>query len=484
MDQPAASETKDPKPPVMTEETPVTKEIEFKIGAKSVAVEVTTGRMPLKNEKGEIEAQMFYIAYRLKTKEARRPLMFSFNGGPGSPSLWLHLGALGPKRVKMLDTGEMPSPPFDLVDNPQTWLEFTDLVFIDPIGTGYSRALTPELAEKYWGLKPDIESVAEFIRLYLSRNARWDSPLYLVGESYGTTRATGLSEHLVQRGIAMNGLVLVSSILNFQTARFVKGNDLPYILFLPTYSATAWYHKRLSGRFQDDLVTTVREVEKFALSEYAAALAKGDTITEIERAAIISKLTDYTGLSSQYVDLRDMRINIHMFCKELMRDKRRTVGRIDSRFVGIDLNQVGERTEHDPSMAALMPPYVSQFNQYARTILGYESDLEYQVFGGIKKPWDFGNASEGHPDTSECLRKSMSMNPHMKIFIASGYFDLATPHFATEYTLSHMDLDASLRNNISTKEYPAGHMMYIHGPSLQALFKDVQAFVKTSARGT
>ncbi|HRJ27991.1 MAG TPA: hypothetical protein PLO61_10850 [Fimbriimonadaceae bacterium] len=464
----------------LVEETPVVREIKVKIGSKTQDVVVTSGRMPLRNEKGEIEAQMFYMAYRLKSGTAKRPLMFSFNGGPGSPSLWLHLGALGPQRVKMLDTGEMPTPPFELVENALTWLEFTDLVFIDPIGTGFSRAKTPEIAEKFWSLKGDIESVAEFIRLYLTRNERWNSPLYLVGESYGTTRAAGLAGYLTPRGVAFNGLALVSSILNFQTARFVKGNDLPYILFLPTFTATAWYHNCLEPSLQKDLKSTVKRAEQFAIGDYAAALAQGDRLSAKERSSIIRKLARFTGLSPYYIDLREMRLNIHMFVKELLRDERRTVGRLDSRFKGIDLNAAGERNEHDPSMTALMPPYVSLFCHYVRSVLGYESDLEYAVFGGIKKPWDFGNAAEGHPDTSEALRMAMSMNPHMKVFIASGLYDLATPHFATEYTLAHMDLDPSLRSNVETREYEAGHMMYIHEPSLKALFKDVQGFVRTS----
>ncbi len=471
------------KPKELMEETPVVTLHE----SNGIKYTVTTGRMPLRNEEDEIVAQMFYVAYERESESgkgkegaAKRPLMFSFNGGPGSPSIWLHMGALGPKRVKMLDDGNMPPPPYELEDNEATWLEFTDLVFIDPIGTGFSRAKTQEEAEKFWGVKGDIESVGEFIRLYLTRNNRWMSPLYLVGESYGTTRAAGLSGHLIERGIGFNGIVLVSSILNFQTARFNKGNDLPYVLFLPTYAATANYHGKAGGsKTGTDLSEWLREVCRFAGGRYATALAQGDALEPKERQGVLSQLVKYTGLSKTYLDHCDLRINIHAFCKELLRDERRTVGRLDSRIKGIDDWTKGytERPEHDPSMSILMPPYNSAFCHYVRTELGYESDLAYEVFKGIKKPWDWGSAGDGHPDTSESLRSAMAKNPYMKVFVASGYFDLATPFFATEYTISHMGLDPAVRGNFTCSEYEAGHMMYINVPSLKQLRDDVKAFV-------
>src|SRR4029453_11372969 len=267
-----------------------------------------------------------------------RPLMFSFNGGPGSSSVWLHLGALGPKRGKMRADGQMPSPPYKLVDNEQTWLDDTDLVFIDPVGTGYSRPAKPELGKKYWGVQGDIESVGEFIRLYLTRHERWASPLFLVGESYGTTRAAGLSGYLVDRGIAVNGIVLVSSILNFQTARFSKGNDLPYVLFLPTYTATAWFHKKLPPDVQaKPLRDVLSEVEQWAATEYQDLLARGDTLSPAERKAAAERVARYTGLDPAYIDNTDLRVEIQRFCKELLREQKRTVGRLDSRFKGMDL---------------------------------------------------------------------------------------------------------------------------------------------------
>lgn len=448
--------------------------------AAGLSYSVTTGRMPIRDENGTILSQVFYMAYTLDDAPAGRPLMFSFNGGPGSPSIWLHLGALGPKRAKMLDDGNLPPPPYELVDNEANWLAFTDLVFIDPVGTGFSRAKSQEEAEKTWGLKGDIENIGEFIRLFLTRFARWKSPLYLVGESYGTTRAAGLAGHLVEQGIAFNGIVLVSSILNFQTAHFGRGNDLPYTLFLPTYCAAALYH----GRAQGDFATTLEECRRFAEGPYTLALAKGDALSEQERSEVRNQLERFTGLSSEFLDYCDLRIHIQAFCKELLRTERRTVGRLDSRIKGIDDWGKGhtETPDHDPSMAMLMPPYVSAFCQYVREDLGYETDLAYEVFKGIKKPWDWGSAGEGHPDTSEAMRSALAKNPYMKVFVASGYFDLATPFFATEYTLRHMGLDPEVRNNVTTREYEAGHMMYINVSCLSRLRDDVRAFVAESFR--
>jgi len=475
--EPAKPEEKKPKE--MVEETPIVTAHET-LGLK---YSVTTGRMPIRNEEGEIVSQVFYMAYTLDKPKARRPLMFSFNGGPGSPSVWLHMGALGPKRVKMLDDGNLPAPPYELSDNDANWLQFTDLVFIDPVGTGFSRSKTPEEAEKNWGLKGDIECVGEFIRLFLTRNSRWNSPLFLVGESYGTTRAAGLAGHLVERGIAFNGIVLVSSILNFQTARFNRGNDLPFVLFLPTYCAAAFYHGRVANDLQGDLRGTLQKCREFANGAYASALGQGDSLSESERNTVSSELHRFTGLSKEYIDYCDMRIHIQSFCKELLRDERRTVGRLDSRIKGIDdwSKGHGEEPDHDPSMSILMPPYVSTFCQYVRQELGYESDLNYEVFKGIKKPWDWGSAGDGHPDTSEALRLAFAKNPHMKVFVASGFYDLATPFFATEYTLDHMGLDPEVRGNLTTKEYEAGHMMYIHVPSMMQLKSDVEEFVADCA---
>jgi carboxypeptidase C (cathepsin A) len=441
----------------------------------------TAGMLPLRDEFGETEAGIFFVAYTKNGVEdsASRPLMFSFNGGPGSSSVWLHLGAVGPRRVPMMADGNMPAPPYRLEENPDSWLEHTDLVFIDPVGTGYSRPAKEGGGNKYWNLQGDIESVGEFIRLYLSKFKRWSSPLYLVGESYGTTRAAGLAGHLVELGVAFNGIVLVSSILNFQTARFHKGNDLPFVLFLPTYTATAWFHGK-TPHF-DSLEEALREAEEFASGDYVIALSKGDRLTDDERTDVVEKLSRLTGLSTSYIDSTELRINIHRFCKELLRDQKRTVGRLDSRFVGIDELAATENPQHDPSMTAILPPYTAMFNDYVRRGLGWETDVPYWVFnpGELWKNWSYGDAKDGHADTSEALRAALSKNQYMKVFVASGYYDLATPYFATEYTLSHMGLDPSLRDNISTAYYPAGHMMYIDDSCLATLKEDVGAFLSS-----
>jgi len=439
----------------------------------------TAGMLPLKDERGEDEAGIFYVAYTKDGTEdpSTRPLMFSFNGGPGSSSVWLHLGAVGPKRVAMMPNGELPAPPYRLEDNPQTWLQHTDLVFIDPVGTGYSRAAKKDGAKKFWGLDGDLDSVAEFIRLYLARNRRWASPLYLVGESYGTTRAAGLAGRMIDRGIAFRGLVLVSSILNFQTARFTKGNDLPYQLFLPTYTATAWYHGQLPHF--PTLQEALREAEEFVEGDYLLALNKGDRLETEERTRITERLSRVTGLSPEYLDSTELRVNIHRFCKELLRREKRTVGRLDSRFKGIDEFAATENPQHDPSMSALMPPYTAMINDWLGRGLGWETDFPYNVFnpGELWKNWTYGDAALGYPDTSEALRSALSKNPHMRVFVASGYYDLATPYWATEYTLAHLGLDPSLRANVETGYYEAGHMMYIDEGCLEKLQSDVATFL-------
>jgi len=472
-------EKKEKTIPLDVDKEPIVVEQSISIGSKKLDYTVTTGMLPLKDEFGEVHAGVFFVAYTLKREgdPRERPLMFSFNGGPGSSSVWLHLGAVGPKRVQLEEDGDLPPPPYTLIDNPQCWLEETDLVFIDPVGTGFSRASKKEYEQKYWGVKGDIESIGEFIRLFLTRYERWASPLFLVGESYGTTRAAGLSGHLLEHGISFNGIVLVSSILSFLTTRGFKANDLPPVLFLPTYTATAWYHKRLPADLQADLHLALGQSEEFAMGGYAAALAKGSSLPADERSRIVNEVSRLTGLSPEFVDYSDLRVNIHEFCKELCRDEKRTVGRLDSRFKGIDQRATGGWPDQDPTMDVIRAPYTSVFNDYVRRVLGYKTDVPYNILGSVYEKWDWGSAGTGMPDTSEALRSAMSRNPHMKLFVASGYFDLATPYFATKYTLDHLGLDESLQKNITTSEYEAGHMMYIHVASLDKLKREVSVFI-------
>jgi carboxypeptidase C (cathepsin A) len=475
----AQEEKEKEKTPAAEEKPPVVTEHQIRLNGSVLQYKVTTGKMPIRKDTGEVEGEIFYMAYTLEDGVEReaRPLTFSFNGGPGSSSVWLHLGMLGPKRVPMLADGGMPAPPYRLVDNEYSWLDLTDLVFIDPVGTGFSRPATPEKGKDFWGLEQDIRSVGEFIRLYLTRHERWSSPLYLIGESYGTTRAAGLSGYLVDRsGVAFNGVILVSSVLNFQTISTAEGNDLPYLTYLPTYTATAWYHKKLEPELQADLPRTLSEVKTWAVERYWVALAKGASLTAEERRETASALSRYTGLSREFIERADLRIDPGRFRKELLRGEQLTVGRLDSRFVGMDRDAAGEEFEFDPSMAAIRPPYTAAFNDYVRDELGYESDLHYWILGGgIVGRWDFGN--EGRfPDTSKALRDAMLRNSYMKVFVASGYFDMATPFFGTEYTLSHLGVPESLRGNLRIEEYEAGHMMYIHEGSLAKMKSDISAF--------
>jgi len=464
------------------------------IGGQEIKYTVTTGTLVLKEEAekkgekaGEAEgekpkASVFFIAYTRDDVEdkSKRPVTFSFNGGPGSSSVWLHLGVLGPRRVWMDDIGNLPPPPYRLVDNEHSLLDVTDLVFIDPVSTGYSRPVPGEKAKEFHGFKKDIESVGDFIRLYAARYQRWTSPKFLIGESYGTTRAAGLSGYLQDRhGMYLNGIMLVSSILNFQTGYFDFGNDLPCLLFLPTYTATAWYHQRLAPELQKDLRAALKEAEAFALGEYALALLKGAALTAEARTRLVEKLARYTGLTPDYIERANLRIEIMRFTKELLRSERRTVGRLDSRFKGMDRDAVGENFEYDPSLANITGPYTAAFNDYVRGELKFESDLPYEVLSfKVNEQWSFSDHQNQYVNVAETLRKAMTINPYLKVFVANGYYDLATPYFAAEYTFNHLGLDASLQANVSMGYYEAGHMMYIHLPSLAQLKQDLTAFVR------
>lgn len=477
----AKPEGKEEKPE--PEETPVVTHHEIRPAGKALKYAATAGMLPIRNAEGETEAHMFFMAYTLETPpgSAPRPLTFCFNGGPGSSSVWLHLGAIGPRRVKLLPDGSMPPPPFELEDNPDTWLEQTDLVFIDPVGTGYSRPAKKELGKKFWGVKGDIESVGEFIRLYLTRYERWNSSLFLAGESYGTTRAAGLSGYLLDYGIALNGIVLVSTVLNFETLEFSRGNDLPYVFYLSSYTGTAWYHKKLPSDFeQRPLAEILPEVERWANHDYALALAQGDRLSGADRQAVVEHLARYTGLSKTYIEHANLRVRSEDFRKELLRDENRSVGRLDSRFEGIDVSGISETPDYDPSEAAVRPPFTAAFNNYVRVDLGYKSDRPYHILGGGFRNWEWGSAGEGFPNVSPDLRSAFVRNRYMKVLVLEGYYDLATPYDAVTYTLEHLGLDPSLRDNVSVERYESGHMIYINAPSLTKMKRDVSAFISSA----
>jgi carboxypeptidase C (cathepsin A) len=467
----------------------------IRIAGKELRYRVTCGTMVLREEsekEGTAEghkpkATVFFVAYTKDgtTDPGQRPITFSFNGGPGSSSVWLHLGLLGPKRVEMGDAGALTPPPYRLVDNEHTLLEVSDLVFIDPVGTGYSRMLEGEKTREYHGFKRDLESVGEFIRLYTHRYGRWVSPKYLIGESYGTTRAAGLSGYLQERhGMYLNGIMLVSSILDFSTARFNPGNDLPHILFLPTFSATAWYHRKLPKDLQQKpLEALLKEVEAFALGEYTLALMQGSKLPATEQKRIAQKLARYTGLSEAYVQACNLRLEIMRFTKELLRAERKTVGRLDSRFTGTDRDAAGATFEYDPSYAAIQGPYTATFNQYVRQELGFQSDLPYEILSNLYTNWSYQEFENQYLNVGETLRKAISMNPFLQVYVGSGYYDLATPYFATDYTLNHLSLEPHLQKNIRVHYYPAGHMMYVHLPSLAQQATDLKKFIQSTIPG-
>ncbi len=457
---------------------PVVHHHRITVGGRSVAYTTTAGMLPIHDDMGVVEAHLYFTAYTLDDVpvDERRPLTFTFNGGPGSASVWLHLGGLAPKRVEMLADGAMPRPPFRLVDNEFTWLPATDMVFIDPVDTGYSRATSEDLAKKAKDVKGDIASVGEFIRLYLTRYGRWTSPLFLAGESYGTYRSAGLAGYLIDKGIAFNGIILISSILNMQTARFAVGNDLPYSLFLPTYAATAWFHGKIAPNPEwRDLRTFLNEVEEWVEAQYVPALSAGDRLEPATRQTILDGLQRYTGLDRTWLGLANLRIHIQAFCKELLRAEGKTVGRLDSRFKGQDRSGVSQFPDYDPSMAAIRPPFTTVINDYIRRELGYENDREYHILRGLD--WNWGDAAEGYADTSDALQAAFARNPYLRLFVASGYYDLATPYYATVYTLNHMSLDRSAHERIQMEEYPVGHMVYLEHDALAKLRDDVTAFI-------
>lgn len=455
---------------------PISTKHSISIKGQLITYTATAGYLQLKTEDGKPKANIFFVAY---TKDGvadrkKRPVTYTFNGGPGSSSVWLHMGIIGPKRVLMSDKGDVLAPPYSYVDNEYSWLDKTDLVFLDPVTTGFSRAVTGESDKQFHGYEEDIQSMGEAIRLYSTKYERWNSPKFLAGESYGTTRAAGLSDYLQSRHkFYLNGIVLISSILNMQTARFDIGNDLPFPLFLPTYTATAWYHKKLDADLQRDLKSTLKEVEAFALGEYNTALMKGSDLTPEEYSNIVNKLSRYTGLSKEYIRQTNLRIDIQKFNKELRRNEGLTVGRLDSRFTGRDYNDAGVTPEFDPSNdGTISGPYSAALNHYVRAELKFKNDLPYEILGGRVQPWNYNNVQNSYLNVAEPLRKAMSVNPYLKVWVLCGYYDLATPYFAADYTFSIMGLRPEQRKNVNFTFYEAGHMMYIHKPSLLQIKKD------------
>ncbi|MBW4719158.1 S10 family peptidase [Saccharothrix obliqua] len=447
----------------------------------------TTGRVVLRKEvltdgkfDGHVaKAEVFLTSYTLDGADpTKRPVTFAFNGGPGSSSVWLHLGLLGPRRVVSGDVGELAPPPYDLVDNPETLLAHSDLVFIDPVSTGFSRAVKGEKPGDFHGFQGDLESVGEVIRLWTSRNDRWLSPKFLAGESYGTTRAAALAEHLqVRYGMYLNGLMLISSVLDFGTLDFSEGNDLPYSLFLPTYAAIAHYHGLHGDR---PLADVLAEAEEFASRDYPWALARGHRLTAEERADAVSRLAALTGLSEDYVDRVNLRVEHVRFFTEVLRAQRKVVGRLDSRFTGADADYGRELFSEDPSYSAIMGPYTAALNHYLRVDLEYRNDLPYEILTRSVHPWSYKEFEGTHVTVANKLASAMRANPDLKVHIAYGHYDGATPYFAAEHVVAHLQVPTELLDNIEAAYYPAGHMMYVHEPSRVQQSKDLAAFVDSA----
>jgi carboxypeptidase C (cathepsin A) len=485
----AAPETTTEEKPAEPADDLVTTSHSLTVKRRKLNYTATAGRVVLRKEivtDGKFDgyqpkAEVFLTAYTLDGADpGKRPVTFAFNGGPGSSSVWLHLGLLGPRRVVSGDVGDIAPPPYELADNAETLLAHSDLVFIDPVSTGYSRAVKGEKPGDYHGFQGDIESVAEVIRLWTSRNDRWMSPKFVAGESYGTTRAGGLAHHLQTRyGMYLNGLILISAVLDFATLDFTVGNDLPYVLFLPTYAAIAHYHGLHGDRPLEEVLS---EAEEFAARDYPWALSRGNRLSTEERADAVSRLAALTGLSEDYVDRVDLRIEHVRFFTELLRHKRLTVGRLDARFTGWAPDYGREHFDDDPSSSAVMGAYAAALNHYLRAELDYPNDLPYEVLSmGVNETWSYKEFENAHVTVTDKLSGAMRANPHLKVHVAFGYLDGATPYYASEHVLAHLNIPAELRENISTAYYEAGHMMYVHEPSRVRQSRDLAEFIASAS---
>lgn len=480
-------EKKKSNKPILAEEKFVKTQHSVRIGGQEVRYTATPGQLVLRRPNGEPRGNIFFVAYTRDgvTDMRSRPITFCYNGGPGSATIWLHMGALGPKRVQMAEEGFQPGPPYRLVDNEHSLLDVTDIVAIDAVSTGFSRAVEGEDPKQFHGVQQDIEAFSEFIRLYITKFNRWPSPKYLLGESYGTVRSAGVSQELQTRhGIELNGIVLVSSVIDFSTLFEAPGNDIYYACFLPTYTMTAWYHKKLPADVQGSLEEIMDEAREFAFGEYLLALTKGNRLTPWETDNVVKEVARLTGLSKEYIKRANLRVNPRRFRKELLRDRRLMTGRLDSRFTGIDADAAGETQEFDPSNTALKGAYTALFNDYVRNELKWESELRYRTSGPVR-PWDYGTQYRArYLNLVDSLRSTMARNPFLNVLVANGIYDMATPYAATEWTFDHLGFEPTYRERVRMTYYEAGHMMYIRPSMLQKFKQDVAQFIRDTKDAT
>jgi carboxypeptidase C (cathepsin A) len=478
----------------MAEVAPVVTHHEVRVAGKALGYTATTGRLPIKDAEGKAEAEMFFVAYTLDGADpATRPVTFAYNGGPGSATIWLHMGALGPRKVVMEPEGWLPPSPYRLEDNPNTPLDKTDLVLVDAIGTGYSRPADQNAGRKYWNLSGDITAFGEFIRVYISRYERWSSPLYLFGESYGTTRSAGLAGYLNEHGINLNGIVLLSTVLNFETLEDSFTNDVPFPMLLPSFTSIAWYHKKLPPDLMKDPNRARQESTQFALGEYTQALAAGDALSAAERQSVIDKLNRYTGISKEVIEWSNLRLNVQVFTHFLLADQRLRVGRLDGRYSGPDPDGFMNTRFFDPTSSETGPPFTSVFMDYVRRELNYKVEMPYYVSGQQSGffQWSFsappptgrgGGGSIGPPETVTPLREAIVKDRYLKILNMEGYYDLATPYLAARYTFDHLDLPPEFRKNISHAQYESGHMVYLDSKAHAKMKQDFANFIEATTK--
>jgi carboxypeptidase C (cathepsin A) len=479
----------EPTPPPPKEESSVT-EHSIKIGGQTIPYKAIAGTILLKNEKDEPQAIIYSTSYiRSDVKDlSQRPISFIYNGGPGSASVWLHMGAFGPRRVLTPNAESTPPAPYKLADNAGTLLDKTDMVFLDPVGTGFSHAVGKAQDKDFWGVDQDVKSLAQFITLYVSRNDRWNSPKFLIGESYGTFRSAALGNYLQEHdGMDFNGIVLISSVLDLGTISFHPGEDLPYIFYLPSYAATASYHKVLKEQ-PADLNAFLDEARKFAQTEYAGALMKGSRLSASEKSEIAKKLSHYTGLSEDYLVKANLRVSLFQFMEELQRNRGLTTGRLDSRYSGLTYDLLGEFAESDPQSSAVTGAFTAAFNSYVRNELKFGQDKTYHAISeGVGANWDWKHQGgrgffPGSPNVEGDLIQALLSNPHLKVEVENGLYDMATPFFATEYTMEHLGLPEKLQKNIHLQYYDAGHMMYLRDDDLAKLKSNVAAFIESASK--